>query len=393
MSWREQYRQASFRGIHFKVKVAESSFGRRQVTHEYPLRDLPYTEDMGRAGDEFSVEGYVIGEDYHLARDELIRACRDEAGPGTLIHPYLGEKIVVCKGLKVRESSDEGRMATITMTFLEAGEALAPDVIEDPVAAVTIKADAMKAAAKQSFVDKFLTDGMPGFVLDAAQGLVEDLAGALDLRGVVSDLEAAADFAYEVRNLTADAADLAASPSLLADRVTSTFGLLRRAFSNAGDMLLGLFDDNEGASSVAASTPSRRQQRDNEDAFRGLIRQIALADAATKRVAETQPSLQDAVTARDALADRMDAEAEAAEDGSYSALLDLRAQVVRSLPAPGEALPNLITYTPPATLPALVIAHQLYGDASRADEIVARNRPVHPGFMPGGKPLEILSDG
>jgi prophage DNA circulation protein len=39
-----------------------------------------------------------------------------------------------------------------------------------------------------------------------------------------------------------------------------------------------------------------------------------------------------------------------------------------------------------------VVAHQLYGDATKADEIIARNRNVrHPGFVRGGQALEVLS--
>jgi prophage DNA circulation protein len=44
-----------------------------------------------------------------------------------------------------------------------------------------------------------------------------------------------------------------------------------------------------------------------------------------------------------------------------------------------------------ATLPALVVAHRVYGDATRADEIVSRNRVRHPGFVPGGIALEVAT--
>lgn len=392
MTWRDELRQASFRGVHFKVKTTDETFGRRQVTHEFPQRDKPYTEDMGRKADEFVIEGYVIGDDYNLARDALIAACRDEVGPGTLIHPYLGERTVTCKGLRVRHSSDDGRMCTISMTFLEEGDPIG-DVIEDTPGAVKTRALFTKTAAKQSFLQRFLTAGMPGFVLASAQGLVEDLAAALDFKGVKADLDAAADYAYAVRNLSADAADLVTSPGDLADRIGDTLGLLRTSFSSSADLLQGLFDDNDTTVTAVSSTASRRQEAENDNALRGLIRQTALAEAAQQRVTEVQVSHEDAVNARDGLLERIDTESESADDTVYQALLALRSDVARALPAPGETLPNLITYTPRVTLPSLVIAQQLYGDASREAEIVARNNPAHPGFMRGGAPLEVLSDG
>lgn len=396
MSWRDNLRPASFRGVPFKVKGTETSYGRRQVVHEFPQVDIPYTEDMGRKADEFTVEGHVIGDDYHLALEALIKACRDEAGPGTLVHPYRGERIVVCRGLRVRETSDDGRMATVVMTFLEAGEALQPSVIEDAPAVVRAAATSVREAAKRAFVDRFITDGLPGFVLAAATDLVADLASLLEAPTdlVTSNAEAAADFAYSVRRLGAEANDLAAAPEDLATLVDDTLDLMRRAFVNSGDALQRLFDGYDGEATLVAETPSRRQEKANDDAMSGLVRQLAIAQASTAAADAEHASYQDAKAVRDGLTERVDAEAETTtDDDVYAALMALRTTVVQAVPAQDQALPYLMTYTPPITLPSLVIAYQIYGDASREADIVARNNPVHPGFMTGGRPLEVLSDG
>jgi prophage DNA circulation protein len=44
---------ASFRGVIFHVETGGKSSGRRTVTHEYPKRDDPYAEDMGRVARHF----------------------------------------------------------------------------------------------------------------------------------------------------------------------------------------------------------------------------------------------------------------------------------------------------------------------------------------------------
>jgi prophage DNA circulation protein len=36
-----------------------------------------------------------------------------------------------------------------------------------------------------------------------------------------------------------------------------------------------------------------------------------------------------------------------------------------------------------------VLAHRIYQDATRSDELVARNGVAHPAFMPA-RPLEVL---
>lgn len=55
----------------------------------------------------------------------------------------------------------------------------------------------------------------------------------------------------------------------------------------------------------------------------------------------------------------------------------------------GYGLPDLISYTTTTSLPPCVIAENLYGDGTRDDEIVIRNNPIRPLFMP--LTVEVLS--
>ena len=68
--------------------------------------------------------------------------------------------------------------------------------------------------------------------------------------------------------------------------------------------------------------------------------------------------------------------------------------VVRSGNDDRDALPSALIGrpAPQTTLPALVVAHRLYGDATRADEITVRNNARHPGALRGGIELEVLSE-
>ena len=110
---------------------------------------------------------------------------------------------------------------------------------------------------------------------------------------------------------------------------------------------------------------------------------IALARAAR---AYQPASYDDALAVLQQVTDALDAEITAAgdafEDRSFNALAALRVAVVRDMLARGASLAPLITVTYAATLPALVVAQLLYGDATRADEVTRRVDPVHPGFMP-----------
>ena len=70
-AWRERLLSASFRGVEFGVTKASDDVGRRTVRHDYPQRDDPYVEDLGRAPRVISLTGFVLGEDYMTRRDDL----------------------------------------------------------------------------------------------------------------------------------------------------------------------------------------------------------------------------------------------------------------------------------------------------------------------------------
>ncbi len=74
--------------------------------------------------------------------------------------------------------------------------------------------------------------------------------------------------------------------------------------------------------------------------------------------------------------------ADAGDVASYEALRGLRTAVTMDLIARGSLLPRLITVRRRATLPSLMLAYQLYGDATRSDELITEANPIHPLFMP-----------
>lgn len=123
--WRDRYVPASFRGAQFHLDRDARASGRRSVLHEYPKRNVPYTEDMGRAARRFSITGYLIGPDYLDKKDRLIDAL-EEDGSGTLRLPLAyrrGDIKVICTTYQVFESRERGGICYVEMEFTEAGSA------------------------------------------------------------------------------------------------------------------------------------------------------------------------------------------------------------------------------------------------------------------------------
>lgn len=125
---------ASFRGVVFHVDSGSRSSGRRAVVHEYPKRNLPYAEDMGRHAKRFQFTGYLIYRprksfeqnpllyDYVTRRNELYDALEAD-DIGKLVHPVFapGGMQVLCERYSMTESRERGGYTQFDMSFVEAG--------------------------------------------------------------------------------------------------------------------------------------------------------------------------------------------------------------------------------------------------------------------------------
>lgn len=160
MSWRDSLRPPSFRGAEFKIETGARGGGRRQAVHEFPKRDEPYAEDMGRRARKFQVNAYFVqsprnGFDYTAERDALIAALEQE-GPGLLIHPTMGEFDVSVDTYNVSERRTTGGYCEIDIQFVEAGSQTSPIApIDNTQGKVEEKAKELTSAT-QTAVDREL---------------------------------------------------------------------------------------------------------------------------------------------------------------------------------------------------------------------------------------------
>lgn len=438
MSWRTRIDpelHGSYRGAGFWVQRSSGKAGRRWLIHEYPRRDKPYAEDMGLAAKEWRLTFFVAGDDYDRERDALIKAF-DEPGAATLVHPYLGTKTAVASDVTLEESWDDGGVCTFQVTFSEAGEESYPEGAMDTQRELGLAAGLFEGTALADFAENFSVDGLLGFSLDAAtRDLTAIMRGIEDVVGDITDqIASVIRFPANVAAIVLGGFNRLKSAVMVPLRAVDLYtgkSLLSRsdsggdsgytggsvlgddaasivAANDAGRVLLApgtpvrairlLLDTAESGADVTppmADTPDRRRRAANIIAAQQLNGRMATVTAA-RLVAETPwESRQDAETAGgDALAliDAQMATDAPISDAVYASLVALRVAVVEDLRARAIALPGLTTFTPQVTLPALVVAHRLYGDAGRADEIVIRNKAPHPGALRGGIELEVLSE-
>ncbi len=157
MAWVDRLLAGSFRAAPFRVEGHETGGdGRRVALHQYPGRDVPYAEDMGKNAWDGKVNAYVIGDTYQAEMAFLVAAC-NAAGPGILVHPWLGVRRVMCTGVKTSEHTREGRMGRVEMRFVEAGANGFPLALLSPVALVAEAVVAAQGAVGAAFSESFRT--------------------------------------------------------------------------------------------------------------------------------------------------------------------------------------------------------------------------------------------
>jgi prophage DNA circulation protein len=145
--WRMRLVPASFGGVQYHVEQQARSGGRRVVLHEYPKRDTPYAEDMGRAATHYQITGYLIGPSYDTTKRALMRVL-DSAEGSTLIDPYLATPLTcICERYSVTETRERGGYCAFDMQFTEVGSAGNSQAAPDTAGQANSSAQATASAA------------------------------------------------------------------------------------------------------------------------------------------------------------------------------------------------------------------------------------------------------
>lgn len=415
MTWREQLQPASFRGVPFEHMSDSSPAGRRTQLHEFVQRDKPFVEDLGRVTRPFTVTGFVGGDDALDARDALLAAL-DEPGAGELILPAWGAMQVTSTRCTVSHDRLEGGLVRLDMEFVESGDKGYP--------IATPATDAMLGSAADDLWDQagdWFTEAMA--MVDtarvninamrssvaAAYGLVTTTVGTIT-RTVAS----AADLVDMVLN--SPAAFLAllkggvASVSSSVQSMSPADALTHLRSTVSGSSAMGNVSPAGGAQTVAAVRAVNELVRSSQL----FIAQQCAAQLPVQRPASRPPVaasvwqqaqqplarpeilyLPDVLAARDAL-DQALWQAQQGGGGSppmsvFASLQQSRAVARKHMAQAASAAVPLITVTPTAVQPALVLAYRQWGDATRMPEVVQRNRIAHPGFVPP-QPLQVARE-
>lgn len=413
MSWRERLQAGNFRGTAFHTEQASGNGGRRVALHEYPQQENYFAEDLGKKAETERLRLFVLGDDYDKARDALMTALK-KPGSGKLVHPYLGTLMIQVQDFDWTISTKRGGYCEFNVQYVRAGKVTPPTTVTNKGKKVSDATSPVSKATQNGFVSNFTVDDTAAFVEVSAIEKLNDFVSSIravngQIAGYLQPISTVAaiidDLGTEIAALILQPANLVSS---LISVVASVFGAIddiKVALKGYNHLLAG-FGSNLAADTREALSINRKQEAKNAAALNVLIVSAATIAAANAIVTiqsaassdtsnnnETAfKTLTEAQTARDVLLETIDSLIDAeVSDNEYYAWVDLQAALVQYI---SEIEPNLATSNTlqlAESVPSLVLAYRLYGDAERESELVSRNAIAHPTFMPTGVDLEVLS--
>ncbi|WP_191485377.1 DNA circularization protein [Pseudomonas sp. FEN] len=421
--WRDRLLPASFRGVPFWVDVAKTPVGQKGQLHEYPQRDQPFFEGLGQQAKIHDLTAFIVGADCLEQRDSLLKAL--EEGSGELVHPWLGRMQVKVGACDMTQTRKDGGLVTFNLKFYPDEPLQFPKAVVNTQEQLQVASDKLLDASVARF------DGAMSLVNEARVGL-ENLRKGITLAYQVIQhelqplIETYANIYALVRTIKAFPQQVSAAIKGvlgefkgLVGEVNSLVGEVRglKDFAVKGyhGMLAELSQKVEEAKSLDASqltigkdSAAASQATVNliQDALLVQISQLvsmlpvatqavklavtpSLAQQAQQPVQRADvPVVDDVLALRDNINDLIWQAALKADSVHYQVLSSVRQALTQHLNAVASNGVRLLDLTPKSTQPAVVVAYQKLGDATRVGEVVQRNRISHPGFIPP-VPLQI----
>ena len=380
-------RRASFNGIGFHVDTADDEAGHRVASPTIP-NGTWLNESFGPNPRKYEIEAYLVGEAAEAVADSLLAAA-ETRHRGLLMLPVGGARMV--RLTKAKRQFSKEKLGYLTVSLEAVAE---PDLAPTRLSPNALIAGLFAAAGPvaDALADFALTGlqiaGFPVTVLEAAIEAGADILGDLS---AIADLlrlspEAKAPVSLALADATVALAGLAGDPAGFGRSVAAA----AVAIGDAADpgLLAGVLADLGPPADAPAAQVSRgtavtiAENAAVAVAITASARALALGEAQARRTYADRP---EAVAARaEAMAVFDDALARIGRAGldlldSLSAMAGIVAELAQRQEAD---LAPLITVSANRPLPALVWAWSLYGDPSRADELVTRSGASHAGFLP-----------
>lgn len=389
--WAKSLLPGSFRGAKFYASTIYSGGGRRVNTKNFPEKDDPEFQDMGRAVRTFSITGYVMGDTAFKDRDALIKAI-ETRGPGTLVHPYRGSMQAIGKSYSISETETEARYIQISMEF-EAVNATVTKAVKDTKAEVFRRKMSLLEKILAWFEKAYNVTRKPVNALEKALGTMDKCLSVVAAAKKVTSVSD--EFTRTLRQIQGRTDVLLLNSKIMAQDFTTliNFGTDETNYipafllpDEAKQQRREMADINTQNATALSANPGPL-----DEAIQRLNQLSALAAQTGLLTLIEFNSPEDAIAAEQRLIadfDQVLANIDPTDD-LYSAIRGTLAAVHADLAQRSIDLPRLADLAITNQRNALELNQEVYGSLDQFDEVIALNGIIHPGFIGTATPIRL----
>ena len=367
--------KGKWRGLEFEWQSEGIDGGKRIALHQYPFKKEFNTKDLGCNPHRYSVEGVICGDELRDRVREFVSAL-DEEGPGELYDPYLNEDIQVqVESWTISPVKTNLTSVRFFATFVQAGAAIAPLVGDSTLALMATAVDDLERDTFAAFQNSFEITGRAGAVVNEA---------IQDTNATWSYIAESYRFSYT------GGAQVDFTPPGFETILTSgqandlevLFDSIEEQFTD--DRVLAFFQTVAAIDIQAPdlSIPGGQIAYRNALALEAATARLAFARYASFLINREYCSQQEALVAISklrSLANRILERADALGDlevrQDVACLVSLGAGIANNLP-------SLAIWERSNTSSALALAHEIYCDSGRAEELIKLNCAINGSFIP-----------
>ena len=402
MAWKDTLFEATFRQIPFECTAMNETRSKSVAIMQSPYSDSAFVTDMGNDARRYSITAFLEGVDYEIYRDNLIIAL-DMQGKGELVHPLYGSLDVQVLDYSVKHDPDVVDSCMIDINFV-----IAVSASDNKALFIPTPIPAVEEQPTAVILDK------PAETLEVYQQQLEQMSTseAIEIKRTIPErIRAEIKRAREILQVNGQQVnDLFNPPDWLNGIVNDTIGLMHdipldadpmanwRRVINKVKSIGDMFGDTDIAPLrfVGAVLPVALESQTvleliKLDMAQNVLTPLELITANNV----VRQSINDAIT----LIRRIDPEPSVTINVP-KIILDTRKQVAALKQAAAilqqltndavNKKPPLIQYTVKRNTTLRLLAHRLYADHTRTDELLKLNKNIiNPAIITAGTELNI----
>ena len=414
MGWKDDLQDASFRGVQFECTSTNESGSKSLAVKQAPYSNKANVEDLGNNPLKISIEAIFSGENYKIEMDALWAALV-ATGSGELIHPVHGVMQVYAESYQIGHVAEEVDACKISIEFLQAEDKERPlfipiavpvsiplySIPDSPVTAlqsVLKKLQQFNPNKFFSFVNK-IRDGISAArqFLGTVKGAIENVLSPDWIVGLVDDATRLATFDTNISAIS---------------KWRDVFKRVQRfekLFQNDDDtpkVMQQTWRAVQVATAVAVTqqvvATVRKEMAENKTVSFTPV-ELAVIRQANRKLIQQAINSERALIAAATAAQNNNAGITVEDDAPASELIFIamtQIQVYKQLADQIHLqIQELIEVRPPITTTKVLVpctlhwlAHSLYGDMDRADEIRRLNPDLqNPAVLRTGMELTVYA--